>query len=228
MGTFLTNFGEMNTMKKTNALITDNLLDIVENTSILGKDYYSCMPDALGANNIFKFKFASNLQVDNPIKREGLSDFEANKLLSKRTFEMLSKQAASFDFQIQIATEKSKHPANCGDCYWGKQGVDAVDVAEDGHYRGGYITMGKLTIPQQTLVHAEPEIAHVSPELVEKLPNTKVLFFNSGESPFPPMGDIQVFRAWMYSRYNPKFMEYVLGKETEEFEDPYFDKHTVG
>jgi len=215
-------------IKKNSGIVYDNFFDIITNTSVLAKDYYSCAPYALGANNIFKFKFASNLQVDNPIEREGHLDLEAIKLLSEQVSDSLAKEGASFDFQIQIATDKSRHEADCASCYWGLQGVDAVDVAEDGHYRGGYITMGKLTIPQQTLSPIEEEIAHVNSELAKVLPNSKVLYFNSGESPFPPIGGVQLFRTWIYSRYTAKFMSFVLGKETEVMKDYSFDKKTVG
>ena len=215
-------------IKKEAGLLKDNLFDIITNTEVLAKDYYGCVPYALGASNIFKFKFASNHQVNNPLERGGHLTREETTLMGKQVSDFLSESGTSFDFQIQIATDKSKHDINCASCFWGKQGVEAIDIATDGHYRGGYITMGKLRVVKQTLTSVEEEGAYVNSELDQVLPNSKVLYFNSGNSPFPPVGDVQLFRAWTYDRYNAKYMSFVLGEKTEEMEDHFFDRKIVG
>lgn len=232
-------FFELLDMGRAAKKLANDVQNTVESTSILGKNYYSTTPYALGKKNICKFAFVSLQNDPKDIKppfdtAEGYSfkNKHFNLDMEQQMQEYLSHSDALFDFKINFATDRRTQKLNDPTNAWEHENTNAIDVVKDGHYKGGCISMGTLKIAKQTLIKDKEEGLITNEALGNELPNTKVMYCNLGQtsgSPFKPVGDVNVFRMWLYSRYDATFQTEVLGKDgTTKREDKYFDRKIVG
>lgn len=170
-----------------------------------GKDYYSMTPFQIGGENgqaagAMKWRLRPWQRTEYPEVGEG----DVKQAMRKQFANFLNAEGdLGFDLEIQVATDAVKHPVHDASVEW-----DAP-----------WVKMGTVRLPQQYMASEDAEHAVGSGLTSKKYRRgepigSKDLLFAPGSTPHKPLGDINLFRAHFYPKYDKARQKHLLGKKS--------------
>ena len=208
VGSNIGNLGKMLSLKQTQAnskVLKEKYGQTVTSTGALAKTYHSLTPYRIGDSDqpgAMKFRLKS-LQPDVKYPSsitEGRMSFK--EAMRQQVVGQVQEGVTQFEFQIQVATNPNDHPLNDANAEWSETSAP-------------WVTMGRVTIPKQEFVYP-PDVSNVVGSGLwtdgKATFNSKELVFPPNESPHTPLGDINLFRSYLYTKYDFTRQEHLLGK----------------
>ena len=208
VGSNIGNLGKMLPLKKTKAnseALKKKYEQTVTSTGAFSKTYHSLTPYRIGDSyqpGAMKFRLKP-LQPDAEYPSaitEGRMSFK--EAMRQQVVGQVQEGTTQFEFQIQVATDPNDQPLNDANAEWSEASAP-------------WVTMGRVTVPKQEFVYP-PDVSNVVGSGLwtdgKATFNSKELVFPPDESPHTPLGDINLFRSYLYRKYDFTRQEHLLGK----------------
>lgn len=183
-------------------------LKIMKSTSLCSKSYFSMTPYAIiNKTEIFAFKYAL-IPNDSQFPRTNSRYYsQSNRAFFPDTVrdleEMLTK-GFSYALKIQVARKVGDNNL---------QSIVNYSSLDWNDEDNPYITVGSVTIPKQEL-----NDDNISKLLQTNVPDNKCLYFNPLNSPNPGIGDVNLFRGYLYSKYEAA-IQHIFSHGDSKWED---------